>query len=413
MGRKKNCLISRPSAIIYYMADVSASDMELLRDYDRRGSEEAFAALVRRHLNLVYSVSLRHVGAAAQAEEITQAVFVILARQAGRFGPNSILEGWLHETARLTALSFLRGERRRRFREQEAYLRSTLEQSTEASVWPQLEPLLDEAISRLGEKDRAAVMLRFFKEQSLREVAAALKVNEAAAQRRVHRAVERLRRFLTKRGMVVPAAVLTAAISAHSVHAAPAAMAASVTTVALAKGAVAGGSTLTIIQGALKLMAWTKMKTVAGLAVATIAGISITTVALKHIQTKLVEVSYPGDWIWEANSQTLDRVPPLLVLRPSQLRAGWVPFEMFGKDRYLARGKTIQELLAAVYAQKNSQEKLTCVASLPNDKYDCCVVTTQPKWWDALESEIDARFNLVAQPDPHDGNAVLIASRGR
>ena len=169
--------------------------MTLLRDYDRQGSEDAFAELVQRHVNLVYSVALRHVGIAAHAEEITQAVFVILARKAASLRPDTILEGWLHETTRLTALRFLRGERRRQFREQEAYMQSTLQESDRCAAWNQLAPLLDEAMSRLGKKDRDAVMLRFFKDKSLREVAAALKVNEAAAQKRVLRAVEKLRRF--------------------------------------------------------------------------------------------------------------------------------------------------------------------------------------------------------------------------
>jgi RNA polymerase sigma factor (sigma-70 family) len=242
------------------MPDVS--DMELLRDYERQGSEDAFAALVRRHINLVYSVALRHVGIAAHAEEITQAVFVILARKAASLHQDTVLEGWLHETTRQTALSFLRGERRRQFREQEAYMQSTLQESAGASTWNQLAPLLDEGMSRLGNKDRDAVMLRFFKDKSVHEVAAALKVNEMAAQRRVHRAVEKLRRFFTKRGVVVPVAVLTAAISANSVQAAPVTLAKAVTAIAVAKGAAASGSTLTLIKGALKIMAWTKAQTV-------------------------------------------------------------------------------------------------------------------------------------------------------
>src|ERR1017187_5071977 len=150
-----------------------ASDMELLRDYDRQRSEAAFAALVQRHVNLVYSAALRHVGIAAHAEEITQAVFIILARKAAGLRADTILEGWLYETTRLTALSFLRGERRRQFREQEAYMQSTLQESTDASIWNQLAPLLDDAMSRLGKKDRDAVILRFFKEKNLREVATA------------------------------------------------------------------------------------------------------------------------------------------------------------------------------------------------------------------------------------------------
>ena len=159
-----------------------ASDMELLRDYDRQGSEAAFAELVRRHIHLVYSVAARHAGVAAHAEEITQAVFIILARKAAGLRPDTILEGWLHETTRLTALSFLRGERRRQFREQEAYMQSTLPPANDAALWNQLSPLLDEAVSRLGKKDRDAVMLRFFKDKNLREVAAALDMTEAAAQ---------------------------------------------------------------------------------------------------------------------------------------------------------------------------------------------------------------------------------------
>ena len=155
------------------MPDVS--DMELLRDYDRQGSETAFAELVRRHIGLVYSAALRHVGIAAHAEEITQAVFIILARKAAGLRSDTILEGWLYETTRLTALSFVRGERRRQFREQEAYMQSTLSESTDVSAWNQLAPLLDEAMSRLDKKDRDAVILRFFKDKSLREVAVALK----------------------------------------------------------------------------------------------------------------------------------------------------------------------------------------------------------------------------------------------
>ena len=239
----------------------NSSDMELVRDYARLNSQAAFAELVQRHINLVYSVALRHLGIAAQAEEITQAVFIILARKAAGLRPDTILEGWLHETTRLTALSFLRGERRRQFREQEAYMQSTLQESADVSLWNQLAPLLDEAMARLGKKDRDAVMLRFFKDKSVREVAAALKVNEAAAQRRVHRAVEKLRKFFTKRGVSSTTAIIAGAISANSVQAAPVALAKSVTAVAIAKGATASASTLTLIKGALKIMAWTKLKT--------------------------------------------------------------------------------------------------------------------------------------------------------
>ena len=262
------------------MNDVS--DMQLLRDYDRHGSEAAFATVVERHINLVHSIALRHTGIAAQAEEITQAVFIILARKSARLRPDTLLEGWLHETTRLTALSFRRGERRRQFREQEAYMQSTQPDSGHDTAWQQLAPLLDEALARLGKKDRDAVLLRFFKEKNLAEVAATLATTESAAQRRVHRAVEKLRRYFTRRGVTLSATVLTAAISAHSVQAAPASLAKTVSAVAFAKGATAGATTLTLIKGALKLMAWTKKQTALAVSFACLLAAGTTTILVSR-----------------------------------------------------------------------------------------------------------------------------------
>src|ERR1017187_2962032 len=201
------------------------SDMERLRNYSQQGSEEAFAGLVRQHVNLVYSAALRQVGIAAHAEEITQAVFVILARKSARLRPDTILDAWLFETTRLTALSFLRGERRRQFREQEAYMQSILQESTPDPVWQQLAPLLDDAMMRLGRRDREAVVLRFFKGRSLGEVAAALNIKEPAAQKRVSRALEKLRNHFARRGVDSTAAAIGETISAHSIQAAPVALA--------------------------------------------------------------------------------------------------------------------------------------------------------------------------------------------
>jgi hypothetical protein len=126
-------------------------------------------------------------------------------------------------------------------------------------------------------------MLRYFKGQNLGEVAAALRVNEAAAQRRVHRAVEKLRRYFTQHGVALSATALPALISAHSIQSAPSALAQSVTAVAAAKGAAAGVSTLTLIQGALKIMAWNQAK----LALIAAAGVLLatgTTTILWHRQ---------------------------------------------------------------------------------------------------------------------------------
>ncbi len=206
------------------MAD--ASDIELLRKYSQQDADDSFAELVRRHIHLVYSIALRHVGITAHAEEITQAVFVVLAQKSGQLREGVILEGWLYQTTRHTALNFLRGERRRQLREQEAYMQSHLQESDHTPVWNQLVPLLDEAVSRLGEKDRQAILLRFFKGKNLAEIAAAMSTTEAAAQSRVHRAVEKMRKFFARRGVAISSTGIAATISANSVQAAPAGLAA-------------------------------------------------------------------------------------------------------------------------------------------------------------------------------------------
>jgi RNA polymerase sigma factor (sigma-70 family) len=250
-------------------------DNALLREYVARDSGEAFTEIVARHVNKVYSVALRHTGNPHSAEEITQAVFVILARKSPHLSRRVILSGWLYQTARLTAVTQIRSEIRRVRREQEAHMQTALNEN-ESDVWKQIAPLLDTAMAGLNETDRHAVVLRFFDGKSIGEVGAALGASEHAAKKRVNRAVEKLRQFFTRRGIVLPATVLTAVISANSVQAAPVALAKSVTAVAIAKGAAASGSTLTLINGALKIMAWTKAKTaIVGILVVSLATVSV------------------------------------------------------------------------------------------------------------------------------------------
>jgi len=281
---------------------LESDDIALLKEYAESGSESAFAELIARYVNLVYSAALRSVGNAHAAQEIAQAVFIILARKAKSLGDKTVLSGWLYQTARLTAANYLRGETRRHHREQEAYMQAILDggrdassQFPESEVWQQIAPLLDDAMGRLGEKDRNAIVLRFFENKNLSEVGAALGASEDAAKMRVNRALDKLRKFFSKRGVDSTVAAIGETISSNSVQVAPVALAKTISAVAVAKGAAASGSTLILVKGALKIMAWTKMKTavIAGAVLILAAGTTTVIVIDRagHAPIKLVWTS--------------------------------------------------------------------------------------------------------------------------
>jgi RNA polymerase sigma factor (sigma-70 family) len=265
-------------------------DMDLVRQYARCKSEEAFAALVSRHVSLVHSVALRHVRDAHLAEEITQTVFLILARKAGSLSSRTVISGWLYRTVRYASAKALTMQRRRQHREQEAYMRAQLNE-TESNAWMQIEPVLETAMAQLGEKDHNAVVLRFFEGRNFKDISTTLGTTEAGAKMRVNRALEKLRTFFTRRGLTLSAAAIAGAISANSVQAAPIGLAASVT-VAASKGTAVTTSTLTLMKTTLKIMAWTKLKTavVVG-AIAIVAGTATVAVLTVNAQTNVAKAS--------------------------------------------------------------------------------------------------------------------------
>lgn len=216
-------------------------DRELLRRYAEEKSEAAFAELVRRRVDFVYGCALRRVGGdAGLAEDIVQAVFSALAQQARVVARHATLTGWLFTTTRYASAQIVRRERRRHAREQEAHVMMSNDlpgPDTAAADWARLRPVLDAALDQLSERDREAVLLRFFEQRSFAEVGEKLRLNENAARMRVERALEKLHGLLAGRGVTSTSAALGLALAGHAAIAAPAGLAVAVTGTALAGGA--------------------------------------------------------------------------------------------------------------------------------------------------------------------------------
>ena len=219
-------------------------DGSLLREFAERGAHDAFAEVVRRHLDLVYSAALRHVnGDAALAQDVSQQVFVALAHRAGLLARHPVLTGWLYTTTHFLAAKAVRAERRRRAREQTAQAMNDLHTSpAPATDWSRLRPALDDAMLALGARDREAVLLRYFAGRTFGDIGDQLGLGENAARMRVERALEKLRGRLARRGVASTAAALALLLGENAVVAAPAGLAVAVSGAAVAGTAAGGGA---------------------------------------------------------------------------------------------------------------------------------------------------------------------------
>src|SRR5437016_11404701 len=222
------------------------SDAQLLRGYAEHGAESAFAEIVARHTNLVYSAALRQVDSPDMAVEVAQCVFIRLARSARplsrKLAEPASLAGWLCRSARNISLNFRRDEFRRHSHERQAMENLDSTPDT-APDWERLRSVLDEAMAGLSEADYDAVVMRFFKNQDLRSVGLALGVSDDTAQKRVSRALDKLRDLLSQRGIRTSAAALSIILSANAVQAAPAGLAAAISTATALAGSAVQTST--------------------------------------------------------------------------------------------------------------------------------------------------------------------------
>jgi uncharacterized protein (TIGR03435 family) len=382
---------------------LDASDAALVQKFARSNSEEAFAALVSRYVNLVYSVALRQVRDPLLAEDVTQVVFIILARKAGGLSPKTIIPGWLCRTARNVASRAHTAEMRRQRREKESCMQSAINE-TETIAWTHLEPLLDGALEQLGRVDHDAVVLRFFERKSFKEIGVALDSSEDSAKKRVSRALEKLRRIFIKRGVTLPVAVIAAAVTANSLQAAPLGLAKTATVAGMVKGATATGSISTLLKGALKLMAWTKLQTAIVAGVAALLAAGTVGFAVKGIEV------YREDAVWRhitgLNWRELNAVQPTVSIRRAKAANGAEGgFLSGGRNKMLGFAKPVAGLLGMAY--DINRVRIINPEILPPGKFDFLV--TEPNPAEALQAAITKKFGLTATRETHETNVLILA----
>ena len=234
-------------------------DFDLLQSYAHHRSEEAFSKVVEQYIDLVYSAALRQVRDPHAADDITQAVFLVLARKAASLRKGTILPGWLIRTTRFTAANYMRRQGHRARAERLA-METTFSSAESEKLWQDISPALDEALAALSSSDRDALALRFFQKKSFRDIGSMLGLSDDAAQKRVSRALDKLRHGFARQRRPIANSLLVAALTAYSVQSAPPALHAAVLG-HIHSAATAGIPTL--VAETLHSLAWPRMRWIA------------------------------------------------------------------------------------------------------------------------------------------------------
>ena len=381
------------------------TDSQLLRAYAEHRSEPAFAELVRRHVDFVYSAALRLVCDSALAEDVTQSVFLALAKNAAQLTARPVLCGWLHRTAQNIAAQTVRSAVRRRAREQEAAAMSALHEPD--AVWEQIAPHLDNALSELSETDRDALLLRYFQRKSAREMAQFLGLSEEAVQKRVSRAVERLREFFAKRGITVGANGVIVFISANAVQAAPVGLAVTISAAAAIVGTTAATTATVTATKAIAMTTLQKTLIAATLAAAVGTGVYQARQAarLRSQNLLLQQQSAPlTEHIQQLARERDDATSKLAALRDENERLNRNTVELLKLRGEVARLKSNAAVATAEDDPNQSAVKLLLdrvnklkqkLEETPNAKIPELQFLTDEDWVDTvrgnLESEADLR----------------------
>jgi RNA polymerase sigma factor (sigma-70 family) len=355
-------------------------DCDLLRRYAETHSEDAFAELVRRHINLVYSAAMRQVnGDSHLAQDVAQTVFAELARKAAALSRRPLLTGWLYTCTHFTAAKAVRKEFRRRTHEWEAHAMHELCHSPASDVdWENIRPVLDQVMHKLRESDRDVILMRYFENRQLADIGEKLGLSEDAARKRVDRALEKLRAFLSKSG--VTASALAAVLSANAVQVAPVGLATTLASASLAGTAASAGVTFTLV----KLMTMTKLQS-AIVGAVVIAGVATPLVireqaklrqandSLRKQTEQLAQVQADNDRLSNslaeaASSQKVasNQLNDLLRLRGevADLRR-----QTNALNKLQAENQQLRSSLAAGSASKRATQTASAEATLPKESW--------------------------------------------
>jgi uncharacterized protein (TIGR03435 family) len=357
-------------------------DNLLIAEFNAKRSDEAFAALVQQHVNLVFATALRQVGDRGAAEEITQSVFVALAQSSGKLGSHPTIAGWLHKSTVNKSREWLRSELRRRHRERIAVNLQVVEAEGD-SVWSALTPLLDEALLELPESDRLAVIMRFMEGRTFHELGSALGIGEDAARKRINRCLDRLTSFFRRRGF----AVASASLIPLSSQAAPVGLAASVTTAGVAAThSRASTPLLTLIKGTLKFSAWTKAQTAIVVGVGVLLAAGTTVIIHLHAKNRVV---------WALNYEALENEPPVVLIRPwlkvPGQAAGWYKLS---NGKVIALHQPVAVMLGHAFGIQAT--RIIRLGPVPEGYYDYLVSLPMDQKL-ALQKAVRERFGLVGR----------------